>query len=193
MEFKNIKITEHAKERYAERIMGKQGKNAIIAFAATHGDKIEEDISKMIEFGECIYSGRDVSDRDQSLCAVILSGTWILLVNVENNKLITLYKIDLGIGEDFNKEYVSRLVQKMKDSQMQLEEVRKNIADKKQDYLSMIEENEKAITEYRTMITKLEKLNSDYKSVVQDLDVECSKAEMELKQTIKTLIGKRIA
>lgn len=53
-------------------------------------------------------------------------------------------------------------------------------------------EHDNTIHEYRAAIASLTKLNEDYKSVMQDFDAECVVAEMEVREIISTLIGKKI-
>ena len=61
----NIKyqVSAHCKTRYAERVMGKREKPDAARFVSLNEDKIKTDINKMIEYGSCIYSGRQ-SQKD---------------------------------------------------------------------------------------------------------------------------------
>lgn len=193
MNLNNLKISEHAKERYSERVMEKQGKNAIVAYAATHADKILEDIRKMIGYGKCIYTGKSIQDNKANYnCSVILSGTWILICNEDTDKVVTLYKIDLGLGEEFNKDYVERLMEKLDRANQNLNKVKEDIEVRKRNYEEMISDHEQTINEYRAAIKSLTQLNEDFKNCIRDLDAECIVAEMEVKNIISTLIGKKI-
>ena len=58
-----MNITKHAMQRYAERIMEKEDTTDVLVFIEQHKEKIEEDISKMIEYGELIYTGKNLNDN----------------------------------------------------------------------------------------------------------------------------------
>ena len=53
----NYTISNHSKQRYAERIMGKEDID-VNRFITLNEDKIKTDINKLIQYGEMIYSGK---------------------------------------------------------------------------------------------------------------------------------------
>ena len=53
---KTIHITDHAKERYVERIMNAE-KVDIPRMVDQYNDKIYDDITKMVKFGDLVYTG----------------------------------------------------------------------------------------------------------------------------------------
>ena len=69
-------ITKHAMTRYAERIAGRDELIDINIYIAQNEDKIIDDINKMCEHSELIYTGK-VGNRDNNPVNVYLSGTWI--------------------------------------------------------------------------------------------------------------------
>lgn len=50
-------ISNHAKERYAQRIMSRDNITDIRKFVCDHDSDIEKWINEMIEHGESIYTG----------------------------------------------------------------------------------------------------------------------------------------
>ena len=52
-------ISQHAKERYAERIMDKTHPTDVHIYINDNENKIITNINKMIEFGELIHSGKN--------------------------------------------------------------------------------------------------------------------------------------
>ena len=48
-------VSKHARERYAERIMDKDGTD-VATFAIKNEKKILDDIDKMVEYGELLYT-----------------------------------------------------------------------------------------------------------------------------------------
>ena len=112
-----LKITEHAKQRYAERIMDKNNKNEIAVFIANNTAKISEDISKMIEYGQLIYQGVSNHEFNKQPVKIYLKDTWVIIVDEKQNKVITLYSIDLGVGKEFNELYINKLLNKLTEAQ----------------------------------------------------------------------------
>lgn len=55
---KSLHISNHAKERYAERNMHAT-KLEVPMFVDKYDTKIQDDISKMVEYGELIYTGNN--------------------------------------------------------------------------------------------------------------------------------------
>lgn len=51
------KISDHAKKRYTERIIGKDDQIEVNRFITENKDKIKTDINKMIQYGNMIYAG----------------------------------------------------------------------------------------------------------------------------------------
>ena len=192
MKLDNIKISNHAKERYAERIMDREGTTQVAAYILTETDKIRDDICKMIQYGSCIYTGINMQKEKPFECEIYLSGTWIVICSVKDNTVVTLYKIDLGLGEDFNKEYVTKLTEKLDEANAGLKKVKEEITESRQHYNELIRQNEESITEYKSLINNLTKLNNDYKSVVEDMDVRYAEEDVKVKKILNSLIGRKV-
>ena len=83
----NIKISNHASQRYAERIMSKEDTD-VQRFMVTHEQKIHDDIEKLIEYGQIIYSGKQKTrDGKTNNVDVYLNGTWVVLVDAKKKQL----------------------------------------------------------------------------------------------------------
>ena len=190
-DMKLYNISKHAMTRYAERILGKDDATEVARFVTTHEDKIVTDISKMVNYGELIFSGKQYTrDGKGNMINVYMSQTWVVLVDMKDN-VITLYSIDLGCGDDFNNEYVSRMQSQINTAKDELETVKKNNEEETANYRGMIEENEALIKEYRSYIKNLETLNESYKSVIGNNTVTVSVAERKVADLVNTLIKKK--
>lgn len=114
METTEYKISAHCEQRYAERIMHKDAKNDINRFIVENRDKIKTDLNKIILYGKLIFSGKqNRKDGKGNIIDVYLKDTWVILVDSKNLNIITLYKIDLGCGDDFNNEYILKMLAKL--------------------------------------------------------------------------------
>ena len=186
------KISNHAANRYAERIMDKDNKNDINRFIAENKEKINIDVNKMIQFGECIYSGKQSQkDGKGNVLSVYLKDCWIILVDIKSEIVVTLYKIDLGLGDDFNKVYVNKMMEKVSENKKVLEEAQLQVLNESNMYRDLINDAEVQICEYKSMIKNLEELCNSYKTIIENNTVKVSQANKELAETINTMIGKK--
>lgn len=186
------KISSHVKNRYAERIMGKDNKNDVNRFIAENDIKIKQDIHKLIHYGELIYTGKQSQkDGKGNVLNVYLNGCWIVLVDNKSEVVITLYKIDLGLDDDFNKTYISKMMDKLNESKAALENIQIEVLKESNMYREMIDDAEAQINEYKSMIKNLENLRDSYKGVIENNNVKVSKANRDVADCVNTLVGKR--
>ena len=192
MELTNYKISAHAEQRYTSRIMNKDDVNSINKFIIDNKDKIKTDINKMIEFGEVIYSGKQSQkDGKGKVLDVYLKDTWIVLVDNSSNTVVTLYKIDLGCGDEFNLQYIKKMKEKINQSKEKLVAVKSAVKEESDMYKEIIYNNTAQINEYKSYIKKTEELNRGYQSVIDNNIVKISQAEREVADIVNTLVNKR--
>ena len=186
------KISNHAATRYAERIMGKEDNTDIARFVILNEDKIKTDINKMIEYGTCIYSGKQTQkDGKGNVIDVYLQNCWVVLADNKSANVITLYKIDLGLDDEFNKAYISKMVEKLNANKETLASIQLQVQEESNTYKEMISDAENQIKEYRTMINNLEELCEGYKLIINNNSVKVSQANKDVVDVVNTLIGKR--
>ena len=192
MEVIEYKISNHAKQRYAERIMGKDEKLDVNRFITLNEEKIQTDINKLINYGELIYSGKQSNkDGKGNIVDVYLKDCWVVLVDGRQKNVITLFKIDLGLDEDFNKAYVSKMMDKLNGFKSALENVQQQVQEQSNMYKEMINDAETQIKDYRTMIKNLEELCVAYRTIIDNNNVKVAQANKDVVDTLNTLIGKK--
>lgn len=186
------KISNHAMKRYAERIMGKEDSTDVNQFVTLNEEKIKTDINKLIKYGEVIYTGKQSQkDGKGNVVDVHLKDTWIILADGKVKNVITLYKIDLGLDDEFNKSYVSKMIDKLNSQKANLEQTKLDVKSESDMYREMINDAESQIKEYRSMIKNLEELCVGYKSIIDNNCVKVSQANREVTEVLNTLIGRR--
>lgn len=183
-------VSTHAAERYAKRIGDREAAKDVTIYATVNREKITTDINKMIQFSDLIYSGR-VGSRDKSPVNVYLSGTWVILTDIQNKVVITIYKIDFNLGEEFNKQFISATIKKMNKHKKELEDKKAENDTLKESYLAIMEEYNAQILELKSQIAELEKLNKDYSDVVKDIDATLRQAETAIRKDVEDLIMKK--
>lgn len=184
-------ISAHAKQRYSERIMGKEDTD-VNRFITLNEDKIKTDINKMINFGELIYTGKQSQkDGKGNIVDVYLKDCWVVLADSRTKNVITLYKIDLGLDDEFNKAYVSKMLEKLNICKEGLEIIKQQVQTESNMYREMMAEAETQIKEYRGMIKNLEELCVGYKTIVDNNNVKVAQANKDVAEVVNTMIGKK--
>lgn len=186
------KISKHCEERYTERIMGKEDANSVNRFIVENKEKIKQDIHKMIEYGELIYTGRQSQkDGKGNVLNVYLKNCWVVLVDNKSDVVVTLFKIDLQLGDDFNKTYISKMMNKLNESKANLENIQLEVLQESNMYRSLLEDAEAQINEYKSMIKSLEELCCGYKSIIDNNNVKVTQANREVADIVNSLVGKK--
>lgn len=185
-----MELTNHAKIRYAERLAGRDTTIDINTYVAQNQPKIEEDLLKMYDRSELIFSGI-VGTNKKDPVNVRLTGTWCMILNDTDEVLITIYKIDFGVGEDFNKSFIERCMAKLKEDKAALKEAERAAREEVKVYKETIKDNEDLINEYKSMINNLESLNRDYKDVIANKHAEYSGLVAAVRSDVECLIGRK--
>jgi hypothetical protein len=186
-------ISNHAKQRYAERIMGRDDTTEINRYVNLNEEKIKTDINKMITYGELIYTGIQ-HKNDKKLAApvdVYVKDCWVVIADNKIKNVITLYKIDLGVDDEFNKLYINKMLEKLNTAKKAADEIRHQIEEENLGYTEIIEESEISIKQYRSMINNLEKLIDGYNIVLSNNTARVAEADMAAAEVLNTLIGKK--
>lgn len=183
-----MEITNHAAERYAERIANREELSDINTYVKSHFEKIKADISKMLEYSTLLYEGK--TGKKDAYSLIYLSGTWIIHVDKNGTKVITLYKIDLGVGEEFNKEYVKLAIDKINKAKDNLEAKKALVQEENEIYKKKIKECDYQISEFKERIKALEALKASNQEALKYNESSYANAETELRDCIDALISK---
>lgn len=173
--------------------MGKREKPDAARFVSLNEDKIKTDINKMIEYGSCIYSGRQSQkDGKGKVIDVYVQDTWVLLVDEREKVAVTLYKIDLGLGDEFNNTYVTKMLDKLNSTKATLEDIQKQVQEESDMYRKMIDEANVQIKERRSEIKNLEELSEAYKIIINNNCVKVAQADKDVTDVLNKLIEKKV-
>ncbi len=177
-------LTNHARERYAERIMGKNNKLEVQNFINQHENKIYDDIEKMIEYGVVIYEGQQVRSKDTRPTKYILKDNWLVVVNPQDKTVVTLYKIDLGAGDEMNAQYIQIMLDKLKTAKDKADEKISVLNELTSSYKNAITENNNLIEDYKHKIKSLEEQNECLNKLLQEERDNKTIAEEEMREVI---------
>lgn len=188
-----MNISRHAMERYAERLMDKDNKTDVSLFISNHIQKINDDIEKMIEYGEMLYEGRSLKkDWQNAVVQIYLRDNWIVIVDKNKQNVITIFSLDLGVGDEMNQQYISLLREKLSKAKAAYAEKCQEIDAQKDIFHKLIEENEDIIKEYRRIVNSLVEQNESYESLIKELETNKDLAELEVREIIGIFTGKNV-
>lgn len=184
-------VSKHAAERYAERVMDKEG-ISINAAVTLYREKINTDINKLIKYGEFVYSGNQTQkDGKTNLVDVFIKDCWVVIADSKQKNVITLYKIDFGLDDEFNKMYVEKMLEKLNIQKEELKKVQEETHQEAEMYRGLITETVAQIREYRSMIKNLEELEASYKAIIENNHVKVTQANRNVAEIINTMINKK--
>lgn len=185
----NMTFTNHILERYVERTMGKTG-NDLKQFLAQNSDQIKEKILKLYEYSELFWYGK-IKDHDFTYFTINRDG-WVMVIDKNKITLVTIYQVDLGLGVEFNKQYISELKNYVSNELESIEELRNS-------YEKTVKDNNETIEELKEknklLQSELEHNNNEIKFLEQEktLNLESiSIREKQLHKKIEKFIGAKI-
>lgn len=185
----NMTFTNHILERYVERTMGKTG-NELKQFLAQNSDQIKEKILKLYEYSELFWYGK-IKDHDFTYFTINRDG-WVMVIDKNKTTLVTIYQVDLGLGVEFNKQYISELKNYVSNELESIEELRNS-------YEKTVKDNNETIEELKEknklLQSELEHNNNEIKFLEQQktLNLESiSIKEKQLHKKIEKFIGAKI-
>lgn len=182
-------FTNHVLERYVERTMGKTG-NELKQFLAQNSDQIKDKILKLYEYSELFWYGK-IRDHDFTYFTINRDG-WLMVIDKNKTTFVTIYQVDLGLGTDFNKQYIAELKNYVSDELTNIEEL-------KEQYEKTVKDNNEAIDNFKEknkmLQAEMEHNNNEIKFLEDqkklDLDV-ISLREKQLHKKIEKFIGSKI-
>ena len=165
-------------------------KTDVALFIREHDDKIQRDLEKMVTYGVPIYSGRSTKDPKRNT-VVFLNDMWVVIFDPDSATVITLFRIDLGVGDETNELFVQNAMQKIEKARGAYEDAVKTSQGNTLMYQEMIEHNDETIARYRKLIKELEQKTTACREMLQSINADVSIAEENLREAVETLIGRQ--
>lgn len=181
-----MQITKHAMERYVERTMGKVNGEASV-YIAQNEDKIKEQIQKLFDSASLLYEGR-LKDHGCAQSLLNKNG-WALVYDANGDSLITIYKVDCGLDDEFNQLYVDKYRSKILDMLKQLEIMSFDQLQKSEEIAQQIHSNDENISRLKAKIATLEKENRVNTELMQVGKEKTNQFEKDIKTEIEKFIG----
>lgn len=185
----DVTFTNHILERFVERTMNKVG-NEIKQYLAQNTDKVKEKLLLLYNSAELLWSGK-VKEHNFTHFYINKDG-WIIVVDKDGKKLITVYKADLELDSEFNKMYVERI-------KCKVQEMNEILIQKEEEMNSQKEYNKKQIealnAENIDLKDKIEYNNAMINSLKQSDEIalkEYSLLEKDLQHKIEKFVNAKV-
>jgi hypothetical protein len=197
-----MNVTNHALDRYVERIIGITDMTTGRQHINSNREKIVENVNKMVEHAQLICTMQ--INGDKSTKNYWLRDNIVLVTDTANTTIITLYRIDFGFDEEIDRVVTDSLLEKIKLLKIKLESKKETIADTvsyKETELSNVESEIINLKERLFMLdVKKNTLQSEIKVVYNDAEMInkeievhalkiCNSAEYK-KDLLKLNVGK---
>ncbi|WP_270525770.1 hypothetical protein [Longibaculum muris] len=180
-------ISNHAKERYAERVMNRQNIIDIRKFVNDHDDDIEKWINELIEHGDKVYIG---PLKDKNCVEVYLNGLWVVIAGPTKKVVITLYKIDFG-DDEVNELFISKMRSKIDYAHEAIEFAIENSKDQVASYQEMINSNNEEIRYQKQNIKNMEEMNEAYETLIDNAQTDVKNKKRNLQKIVEQLTCKQ--
>ena len=190
--FENIKISKHCRQRYAQRVQGIVDEKELNRYMMADKEEIVENIHDMLQQGQVIYVGKNFEIHDNTIVQIVLNDTWLIFIDDESETAITMWKIDLGLGEDLNNAYVRTFLTRLQAIDDSYGETEDDIAESTSDIDTEIEKCNEKIKEYQDMIQQFENRKAGLEETKKSLRVYLNDIDMRRRSLIGKLIGKNI-
>lgn len=145
----DVTFTNHILERYVERTMNKIG-NEMKSYLAQNDKFVKDKLLMLYNSAEFLWSGK-IREHNFTHFYVNKDG-WIIVVDKEGKKLITVYKVDLELDSEFNKLYVARMKEKIREVNVELSTKLDEMNDKKKENQITIENLQQENLEFKDKI-----------------------------------------
>lgn len=185
----NMNFTNHILERYVERTMGKTG-NELKQFLAQNSEQIKSKILKMYEYSELFWYGK-IKDHDFTYFTINRDG-WVMVIDKNKTTLITIYQVDLGLGVDFNKQYIAEIKSYVSNELSSIEEMKIQQDTQMKDCNESIEDFKEA---NKILQAQIEQNNNNIKLLEEEKKINIeniSLKEKQLRRKIEKFIGAKI-
>lgn len=108
-----MNITTHCRERYVERLQGIDDKSKVKQIAKDSLEDIEQKIDNLYEDSELVFEGSLMKGQPKRRFNV--SDDIILVCDMEESNLLTLYQVDFGFPKSTNMTVLSDLKRSIKE------------------------------------------------------------------------------
>lgn len=153
-----MNVTNHAKLRYVQRIVGISDERESRNYLAEHNEEVSNQIIRIHEESEYVWSG---IVNNHKLSHFYINDDIVTVVNEEKQSIVTLYRCDFGFPESVNKNTIRNMmveIRKLRKREQREEEKIAQSRDKIQVQLDTVEMQIQAVESQLEILRKKQSL-----------------------------------
>lgn len=180
-----MQISKHAIERYVQRTMDKTGIDEKI-YIVQNESTIKERIEKLFDSTTLLYEGRL---REYGYAQTLINKNgWVLIYDAKQDNLITVYKVDLGLDDEFNQVYVDKYRSKILSMNNEFNLKNQKLQTDQNETNQQISNNKQTISQLEQQIAILKKENGIYEEQIQLARDKVNLFEKDIKSEIEKFV-----
>ncbi len=184
-----MNITNHGLKRYAERFK-EVSKEDLDSDIILNKELYTEELNKMFSFSKLIYTGRFNGLNENTNYYMV--DNIILVVDIANTKLITLYRIEFGFGREVDKGILKTLIEQLDEAETEyiksMDVTKENRDDLNYKILSLEEE----IVSQKELLTAMEDSLEELKKLKKSITLEETKNRVVRDKIAKKIVYSNI-
>lgn len=179
-----MNITNHGLKRYAERFK-EVPKGDLDVDIIVNKDLYTDELNKMFSFSKLIYTGRFNEENGNTNYHMV--DNIILVTDLANTKIITLYRIEFGFDRDIDKQILAGLIKELNEAETKYIEAMYITKENKDELEYKILSLEEDILSQKELLTAMEDSLSELKRTKKSITLEEDKSRI-----IRDKIAKKI-
>lgn len=151
---------------------------------------VKERILKLFRSSEFLYRGALKENKEAAI--YINRNSWVIIHDEKKDCLVTLYKVDLGLDEDFNRIYADKMLEKINTLKASYENETEK---RKQEIHEIVEKVSDLNEEIKVTQKTLTNLTNNKDNLLQRknlLEKEIKDLDEPLKLQIESFVSKKI-
>lgn len=184
-----MNIKEHCFRRYSERFKGVEGKENITRDVIVNKELYEKELNKMFEHSKLLYTGIFKEHEEANYYIV---DNIILIVDLANTKIITLYRIEFGFGRDIDKNILNGLIEDLDKADTEYIQAMDIVKERKEDMEYKILSLEEDIKSTEELLNTLKLSLNELHNIKQSITLEEDKCRIARHKIAKKLVYSNI-
>lgn len=186
LETLNLQISNHAMDRYKERVRNNQTN---ILDEETK-NKYTVEIKKLYLSSELMYTGV-IGHSSGEVEVYINRNGWVLICGKNQKQVITLYKVDLNVGDDeLNQVYITKSIEKILSCKETINTIADQVETNKINYMEELDTNNALLKEYKKQIEALTLRNDALNNLIKTEDAKIYQAKIKLRNALEDFMVK---
>lgn len=212
----NVHISRHCLKRYVERVLKldteairecvvdidseASNEEYLDKYVQNNWDELVKAVIALLKGGVEVYRGKPLggtrknahTDEDNLESTIVINGTYAVIYNRLKSLIVTILSIDLGLGEEFNKQYADCVVSRINSIDSEVKELSERIVAEKISITPSITRVDSEISKYLGLIEDLKAQKSEMVQNLENMKSKQDSLKNDKSRIVNSLIGRKI-